>query len=221
MRILIINPNSDPAMTAAIQESAEAFANERFEVVTMPTPGAPEFIETAEDEQNAAPGMIELARANEADFDAIVVACHCDPNIEAIKELTAKPVVGIGEASMRLATELGERFSVLTTHEESVEPKHEHARRLGLDDKLVSVRAPTGGSMDFQNLTVFLPPARAAIEEDGAEVLVLGCAGLTGLDKSLQDALRVPVLDGVVTALIIATGFVGFDLTTHIPEPVT
>ena len=142
MRILIINPNSDPNMTAAIQKSAEEFANERFEVVTMATPGAPEFIETTEDEEMAGPGMMELARAYEAEFDAIVVACHCDPSVDAIRGLTAKPVVGIGEASMRLATLLGRSFSVITTHEASIEPKFAHARRLGLHEQMVSVRAP-------------------------------------------------------------------------------
>ena len=74
--------------------------------------------------------------------------------------------------------------------------------------------------MDFANLDVFLPPARAAVEEDGANALVLGCAGLTGLDKSIQEELRVPVLDGVVSALIIATGFVGYGVSTHTPEPI-
>ena len=220
MRILIINPNSDPEMTAAIQRAAEAFANQQFEVVTMATPGAPEFIETTEDAANAAPGMMELVRDNEADFDAIVVACHSDPNIDLIKELTAKPVVGIGEASMRLATQLGHSFSVVTTHEESAAPKHAQAQRLGLDEKLASVRAPEGGSMDFENLAVFLAPARAAVEEDGADVLVMGCAGLSGLGKAIQEELQVPVLDGVVSALIIAAGFVGYGVSTHTPAPV-
>jgi allantoin racemase len=96
MRILIINPNSDPGMTAAIQESAEAFAEDAFEVVTMSTPGAPQFIETYADEVQSAPGMMELLWANEEDYDAFVVACHSDPALDAAKEATRKPVIGIG-----------------------------------------------------------------------------------------------------------------------------
>ena len=85
MRILIINPNRDLEMTAAIQRSADNFANGEFDVVCKPTPGAPKFIETYEDQIKAAPGMVQLIRENEDEFDAFIVACHCDPNLDAMK----------------------------------------------------------------------------------------------------------------------------------------
>ena len=56
MRILIINPNSDPEMTAAIQASADRYARGEFEVVCRSTPGAPRFIETYADDVVSAPG---------------------------------------------------------------------------------------------------------------------------------------------------------------------
>jgi allantoin racemase len=115
MRILAINPNSDPEMTAAIQESAEAFAQGEFEVRCQPTPNAPPFIETYADMLQAAPGMVQLVREHQAAVDAFVVACHSDPNLDLLKESTTRPVVGIGEASMKLATLLGHRFSVIST----------------------------------------------------------------------------------------------------------
>jgi allantoin racemase len=116
-KILVINPNSDPEMTRAIQETAESFSKGNFETICLPTPGAPKFIETYEDQEKAAPGMIKLVKENQAQYDAFLVACHCDPNLEAIQRITKKPVVGIGEASMKIASILGQSFSVIQTSE--------------------------------------------------------------------------------------------------------
>jgi allantoin racemase len=214
MRILIINPNSDPEMTAVIQRSAEAFAAGEFEVVCEPTPGAPTFIETYQDILQAAPGMIRLLRENEAQFDAFIVACHDDPNLDALKEITAKPVVGIGEASMKLASMLGHSFSVVTTMSHSIPNKEALVRKLHLQDLLASIRVPPEEVAGASDEEKYLRAAQLALDEDMAEVIVLGCAGLAGLDKQLSEKLGAPVLDGVVCALIIATGLAKAGLGT-------
>lgn len=214
MKILIINPNSDAKMTKAIQKTAKNFANDEYEVVCYSTPGAPKFIETYEDEIKAAPGMLQLVRENEDKFDAFIIACHCDPNLFAIKEITKKPVVGIGEASMKIASMLGHRFSVVSTAKHSVPNKEAVIRRYHLQDAMASVRAPEGDLSNLSDEEKYLQAAKLAIEEDMAEVIVLGCAGLTGIDKQLQKELGVPVLDGVICALIIATGLVKYGVST-------
>jgi len=208
MKILIINPNSSKEMTAAIQHSAETFANGEFEVKTLPTPGAPLFIDYYEDAAKAAPGMMQIVRENEAEYDAFIVACHCDPNIELIKEITNKPVVGIGESSMKIASMLGHSFSVVSTGERSIPNKHAVIRKYNLEGCAASVRAPKEDCSCGNDEELFMSAARAAIDEDMAEVIVLGCAGMTGLDKSMSEKLGVPVLDGVICALIIASGLV-------------
>ena len=214
MRILIINPNSDPKMTEAIRKSASEFAGERFEVVCEPTPGAPKFIETYGDDLVAAPGMFKLIEKHEGECDAFVVACHGDPNLDAIKEKTKKPVVGIGEASMKIASMLGHSFSVVTTAKRSIPPKEAQARKYHLQDLLVSVRAPESDASDCGDDQLFLDLAKAAVEEDLAEVIVLGCAGLTGMDKLIQEKMGVPTLDGVVCALMVAEGLVRYGVST-------
>ncbi len=214
MRILIINPNSSQAMTSAIQNAAQAFAGGAYEVETRLTPDAPEFIETYEDQVRVAPGMIRLVRENEDVFDAFIVACHCDPNLDVIKEITAKPVVGIGEASMKMASMLGHRFSVVSTAKHSIPNKEALVRKYHLEGTLASVKAPPedmGGCGDEEKT---LQAATAAVEEDMAEVIVLGCAGMAGLDKRMQAKLSVPVLDGVICALIIASGLVRYGVST-------
>jgi len=194
-------------MTAAIQESAGAFAQGAFEVVTLSTPGAPPFIETHASEIQCGPGMLQLMDENEGEFDAFVIACHSDVNIEAVRETTRKPVIGIGEASMKLATFLGRTFSVVTTHRHSVPGKLEQIRKLHLQDQVASVRPPDPGDEGLKGVDLFMELSRRARDEDGAEVIVLGCAGLAGMDRTLREALDMPVLDGVVCALILATGF--------------
>lgn len=198
MKILIINPNSDARMTRDIARAAERFAAGSFETECVSSPDAPRFIETYEDEMRTAPGMLNLVRERERDCDAFVVACHCDPNLDLLKEATAKPVVGIGEASMKIASMLGHGFSVISATTRSVPNKLALIRKYHLDGALASVRAAEDGD--------YLKAAKAAIREDGAEVIVLGCAGLAGREKKLQKALGIPVLDPVVCGLIIAAG---------------
>lgn len=214
MKILIINPNSDLKMTEAIQKTVNDFANGDYEVECKLTPEAPKFIETYEDELLAAPGMIQLVRENENSFDAFIIACHDDPNLDTIKEITKKPVVGIGEASMKMASMLGHRFSVVSTSQHSIPIKEALVRKYHLQDVLASVRAPDQGMKDFNEEEKYLRVAELAIKEDMAEVIVLGCAGMTGLDKRLQEKLKAPVLDGVVCALIITSGLVKYRVST-------
>ena len=213
VRMMIINPNSDPDMTAVIQESAERFAGSDFEVTTVRTPDAPGFIETYEDQAKAAPGMIRLVRENEDACDAFVVACHGDANLDVLKEITGKPVVGIGEASMKIATMLGHRFAVISTSRHSIPGKEALMRKYHLDG-LGVVRAPHESREETSDEEKYLQTALSAIKEDMAEVIVLGCAGMAEMDKRLQEKLGVPVLDGVVCALIVALGLVKYGVST-------
>jgi len=214
MKILIINPNSDEEMTQAIQKGADGYTQGEFEAVCASTPGGPTYIETYEDMALAAPGMMQLVRENEAEYDAFIIACHCDPNIELMKEITEKPVVGIGESSMKLASMLGHRFSVVSLGTHSIPNKEAVVRKYHLEGSLASVRAGDDDSCGYNEEAKLTEIAKMAIDEDMAEVIVLGCAGMAGLDKSMQAKLGVPVIDGVVSALIIASGLVRHGLST-------
>jgi allantoin racemase len=201
-------------MTDAIHESAEAYAASDFEVVTMATPGAPRFLETYEDEVKSGPGMLGVLREHEADFDAFVIACHSDTNLNAAREVTAKPVIGIGEASMKLASFLGHNFAVVTTHQHSIPGKLRQVRAYHLQDLMVTIRAPEEGEEGWADADLFMELSRRAVEENAAEVIVLGCAGMASMDRKIQEALNVPVLDGVVCALMLASGFARYGVGT-------
>ena len=213
MDIMIINPNSSKEMTEAIQKIADDFSQGEFNVTCKPTSGAPEFIETYEDQVKSAPGMMQLLKENEGNYDAFIVACHCDPNLDTMKEISTKPVVGIGEASMKIASMLGHRFSVISASLHSIPNKEALIRKYHLQDVVASIIAPLDETKGYDDEESIIQAAKAAIEEDMAEVIVLGCAGMAGLDKRLQKKLGVPVLDGVVCALIIAAGLVRYDVS--------
>jgi allantoin racemase len=158
--------------------------------------------------------MIQLVRENEREFDAFIVACHCDPNLDVMKEITRKPVIGIGEASVKIASMLGHRFSVVSTAKHSIPNKEALIRKYHLQDLLASVRAPENETATASDEEKYLQAARSALEEDMAEVIVLGCAGMAGLDKRLEEKLGAPVLDGVMCALIIAEGLIKYGVST-------
>lgn len=212
--VLIINPNSSQAMTDDIQRVAEEFAGGEFRVNTVCTPGAPEFIDYYIDAAQAAPGMLQLIRDHYDQYDAFIVACHCDPNLDLLKEVCAKPVVGIGEASMKMASMLGHSFSVISTGSHSIANKEMLIHKYGLDTAAASVRAPEADVTSYNSADLFMSAAKAAIEKDSAEVLVLGCAGMAGIDKAIQQEFNVPVLDGIICALIMAVGMVKAGYTT-------
>jgi allantoin racemase len=109
---------------------------------------------------------------------------------------------------------LGHRFSVISTDSRSVPNKEALIRSYHLQDLLASVKFPAAALENRSDEDKYLLTAQAAIDEDMAEVIVLGCPGMTGLDKRLEQKLGVPVLDGVVCALIIAAGLVKYQLST-------
>lgn len=211
-KILIINPNGSIEMTAAIHANATAFAGDDLDITTVPTPGAAPFVATYEDHFKAACGMVQLVREHQSEFDAFVVACHADPNLDLVKEISRKPVVGIAEASMKLATMLGHSFSVVAPMQRTVPNKKALVEKYGLTRDLASVR-PADVEEGCDEAERLIAAGRRALLEDQAEVLVLGCAGFAGMDKHMEEALGVPVLDGVVCALIIASGLVKYQVS--------
>jgi allantoin racemase len=219
MRIFVINPNTSASMTAHLARVLETAKGPSTElVVTNPVDG-PRSIESALDEAQAIPHTLGLVENAARDgFDAIVIACFSDPGLQAAREVVAIPVVGIEESGLHVAAMLGHRFSVLTARRQRVPAKIEHVRGLGLESRLASVR-PLEMSvleMDADPLCAksrILDVGRTAVDEDGAEVLVLGCAGLAGYSQELTAALGVTILDPAPVALKMAELLVDLQLT--------
>ncbi len=218
MKILVINPNTTVEMTKQIETAMNAVkrADTILEVVNPPY--GPAGLASGYDEVIAGYELVKMVQtARHQGYDAIVIACYSDPGIVAAKELCDFPVVGIAEAAMHMACMLGRKFTVLTTAKARIPSKEAYVRYNGLDSRLASVRSlgitvvetshEPGKTKD-----AILAVARKAIEEDGAEVIILGCAGMAGYAEELEQKLGVPVLDPNAVALKMAEAMVDLQL---------
>jgi len=207
MKIFVINPNTSESMTDHIREALESVKRSDTELtVTCPSKG-PDTIESAYDEAYAVPPTLELVKkANAEGYDAVILACFSDPGLEAAKEISAIPVVGIEEATLHMAAMLGAKFSIMTPRKQRIASKCEHVHMRGLTHFLASVR-----SLDLSVAETDADPAKTkrrlmetakiAVDTDGAEVIIMGCAGMAGYAAEIEQALNIKVLDPAAVAL--------------------
>lgn len=221
MRILLINPNTSEEFTKRVQDIATQYASSQTTPRAVNPRSGPRSIESIYDELLSSVGTLECALEHLEDVDAFVIACYSDhPTIYALREITDKPILGIAEASMYVACMLGYKFSVVTTNEEWEPLLWDAVRRYGLADRCASVRSTRMPVLALESASpeetyqLIQKTAQQALDEDDAEVICLGCAGMAGLDKRLQQALGVPVLDGIVCALKLLEGFLGYGVST-------
>jgi allantoin racemase len=220
MRLLIVNPNTSVDFTRKIDATAMACASAGTVIVAVNPSVGPRSIESVYDEVLSAAPSLELALLLAGEADAIVAACYSDhPLIAALREALDVPVLGIAEASMQVALMLGRTFSIVTTNDAWHALLWDAVKRYGFADRCASVRttgmpvlALEGGGADLESMIA--EQARMAVQVDGAEVVCLGCAGMTGLDERLQAELHVPVLDGVKCAVKLAEALVGLGART-------
>ena len=220
MRLLLVNPNTSATMTARIGAAASAAAAPRTKVRAVNPTSGPASIEGYFDEAFAAPGVIEEIVKGEAEgFDAFVIACFDDTGLEAARCVASGPVVGIGEAAFHIAALVAHRFSVVTTLSRSIAPIEANLMKYGLDRRCARVRAcevpvlalddPASGACE--RLSAEIERAKG---EEGAEAIVLGCAGMADLAASLSRRHGLPVIDGVAAAVKLAEALVGLGLAT-------
>ncbi|MFO8061217.1 MAG: aspartate/glutamate racemase family protein [Bacillota bacterium] len=203
MRILLVNP-----VTGGDEKWPERVETGRCapDVILYRTqvPFGPESVETYTDESYAAVAVLETIVQHRGDFDAFVVGCFSDPGVWPAREVVREPVVGIGEAAMLLACSLGRQFSLLGTVSRDVAVLAHLVERLGLKERLASIRPIDREVIQLRDAGVreqvladLTAVARAAISEDHAEVLCPGCGGLAGFCEELAQAIGVPVVDPV------------------------
>lgn len=220
MKILVINPNTTAEMTREIDKAAKRYAHDTTQIETLSPEWGPRSIEGHLEETLSAHATVEVVAANRDAYDAFVIACYGDPGLFAAREVTAAPVLGIAEASMLMACTVAHRFSVVTVIPRIVPMLGDLVRAYGLETRCASVRATNLSVLDIERdpsraADEILKVSRRAIEEDGAEAITLGCAGMGPLDKKIQEGLDgVPVIDGVAAAVKMAEALHGYGVRT-------
>lgn len=218
MRLLVVNPNTTAGMTANIAAAARRVAAPGTEIVALSSPHGPASIEGYYDEAMSLAGLLQAVREAE-DFDAVIIACFDDTGLDALRCLTDKPVVGIGEAGYRMAGMLCNKFSVVTTLARSVPALEHNLMRYGMDRQCQRVRSSEVAVLELEHAN---PAAykkiedeiARAIDQDRAEAIVLGCAGMADLADAMSERFGVPVLDGLTCAVGLCESMVRLGLRT-------
>lgn len=220
MQIHVINPNSTVSMTDQIGRAARRAASPGTSIDLVTAQATPVSIEGYADEALAVPAMLSAIRAVEGRGAAAhVIACFDDPGLSAAREVAAGPVLGICQAALIVAMMLSSRFSVVTTLPRSVPIIEDLAYAYGAGRRCRRVRA-----IDLPVLALEEDPVcaehliaaeiRAARMQDGAEAVVLGCAGMAELCERLSQDTGVLVIDGVTAAVRQAEALVGMGYST-------
>lgn len=211
-RILVVNPNSNEAVTAGLDEALQAL---RFaggpDIACITLVDGPFGIESQRDVESVTLPLRAVV-AQRGDADAFVIACYSDPGLHVCREATGKPVFGIQESGVLAALARGERFGVIAIAGGSILRHLRYLRQMGLDARLaaerpldMTVAESAGGAETFARLEAV---GRTLIETDGADVLILGCAGMARHRAPLEAALGVPVIDPTQAAVTAALGAV-------------
>ena len=209
--IIVVNPNSTAACTQAIDAAMAPLrmaGGPAIECVTM-TDGPP-GVESQHDSDSVILPLCHYIHGRNNDAGAFVIACFSDPGLHAARETTARPVLGIAECAYLSAMTQGERFGVISILEPSVKRHGRYVRQLGLAQRSAGDRAIGLGVVELSNedkvLQRMIETGRALRDEDGADVLILGCAGMARYRERVSDALSMPVVEPSQSAVAMALG---------------
>ena len=211
--ILVINPNSTEEVTRGIDDALEPLRMEggpKIDCVTLKE-GPPGIESQAQADAVVAP-LCNLIRSRNETASAFVIACYSDPGLHAARETTRKPVFGIAESAMVTALTAGERFGIVSILDRSI-PRHARAvRAAGLAERFAGDVAIGVGVVELSDEDeVFgrlVTAGRRLREDHGADVVILGCAGMARYRTRLQDALSLPVIEPTQAATMLAIGAV-------------
>ena len=208
--ILVINPNCTEAMTRGIDDACAPLrmpGGPAIETATLKE--GPPGIETQQHVDGLIPPLTAFVRKNEAKHAAFVIACYSDPGIFSVREVTKKPVLGIAECGILTAMTLGSKFGVIAILQKSI-PRHlRYMGAMGVMDRCAGelpVDLPVLELADEKKTIRRMVSVGKKLREQGADVVVMGCAGMARYRDGLQQELGVPVVEPTQAAVSMAIG---------------
>ncbi len=220
MKLHIVNPNATVSMTRTMAAAAAAVARPTTRIIASTGHGGPASIEGYADEAAAMPGLLAaIARAEAEGADAHILGCFDDPGLDAAREMASGPVFGLCQAGIMVAMTTSKRFAIVTTLPRSVPIIEDLVAAYGAGGHCRGVRS---AALSVLALEEDLGRAGNAIarqieiarDEEGAEAILLGCAGMADLARALAERTGIPVIDGVTAAVSLAEAFVGAGFRT-------
>lgn len=215
-QIIVINPNSTEDCTRGIDAAMDPLrmtGGPDIECVTLKD--GPPGVESQGDSDSVAIPIRDYIRARDNEAGAFVIACFSDPGLHAAREATSKPVLGIAECAYLKAMTLGERFGVISILESSVKRHQRYVRQLGLDLRSAGDIAIGLGIVELSNedkvLGNMIRTGERLRDDCGADVIIMGCAGMARYRDRLRSALGLPVVEPSQAAATQALGQIRCD----------
>lgn len=217
--LVVINPNSSQVVTDGIDAAVDPLRAFGVPIRCLTLAEGPPGIESQRQADLTIAPMLALAAAQQ-DAAGYVIACFGDPGLHALRDQTTLPVVGIQEAAVMTALTLGQRFGVIAILPPSI-PRHLRAfGAMGVLDRLAGDRALGLGVAALadpdQSLAAMIATGKRLRDEDGADVLIMGCAGMARYREPLQDATGLPVVEPTQAAASMALGLIQLNLSHRI-----
>ncbi len=218
--LVIINPNSSQVVTEGIDRAVDPLRSFGIPIRCLTLAEGPPGIESQRQADLTIAPMLALAAAQK-EAAGFVIACFGDPGLHALRDQTSKPVVGIQEAAVMTALTLGQRFGVIAILPTSI-PRHLRAfGAMGVLDRLAGDRALGLGVADLaddgKSLDAMIATGRRLRDDDGANVLIMGCAGMARYRTALEEATGLPVVEPTQAAASMALGHIRLTLS-HKPQ---
>lgn len=217
-RFLVINPNTSEEMTLAIKKTVKLYVHSHNEIDVVKSVMGPRSLETFYDYGLATIGVINtLQNMNIEKYDGILLACFGDPGLYALKEITPIPIIGIAESSLSMSLLLGSSFAIIVALEKAVPMMKNMVQQYALTGRMAGIYSLGISVLGLEEnkkktLNALLEVTKRAVSEKGAEVIILGCAGLTGFSDRIEKEIRVTVIDPVRIGIKILESIVESDL---------
>lgn len=205
-RVLVVNPNRDEACTAAIAATVAPLARPgllRFDVTALAD--GPAAVTSWRDWHAVAEPLARVVTATPA--DAYLIACVSDPAIDLLRSLTARPVFGALRSGIAAALARADRFGILAFVAASVARQRRVLQAMGVEARCVGalpLDLPMAALTAPEGARPRLAEVGRALAAQGADCLILGCAGMAGHRAWLEDELGLPVVEPCQAAAALA-----------------
>jgi allantoin racemase len=205
VKLLVMNPNITDSVTRLIGDEVRRAAAPGTQLTLLTAPFGVAYIETELEALIGAYASLIAISESLGEHDAIVMAAFGDPGLAALRQAFDRPVVGLTEAALNEANELGKRYSIIAISPRIGAWYRRVVESYGHGERLASIRALDAPIRDIagvqdEHAARLKALCEAAVREDRADALILAGAPLAGLARRIS-GLTVPLVDPIAAAV--------------------
>jgi allantoin racemase len=213
MRLLVLNANTSAFVTQRVADAVAALAMPGTEIVPVTGTFGGRVIGTQTEMAIGEHSAIDLMARHAGGCDAVLIAVSWDSGLRAGREMLSIPVVGMTEAALLTARQLGGRFGFVTFDHRSMALYRPLIESYGFGPQMAAWRV-------VDSRAVYTPEGARAVDaevcaaiddmaiRDGVEVAIISGAVMAGAGRRLQPQCSIPLVEGVAAALVQAEALV-------------